>query len=131
MAQVDVLTETRPSHVHGVGLFATKDIPKDTRIADYKGVEMSTTEFKSRYGNDTRYTYSLGRMNRIIVGKDCLQDNPSHFCNESDDPNVCLKQRGLFTLRDVAKDEELFLKYPKKYPRTYSLSGNTCLSLSN
>jgi len=121
MAQVNVLIEKRPSPVHGVGLFATKDIPKDTRIADYHGVEMSITEFKSRYGNDTRYTYSLGRMNRIIVGKDCLQDNPSHFCNESDDPNACLKKRGLFTIRDVAKDEELFLKYPKKYPRTYSL----------
>lgn len=125
MAQVNLLTETRPSHVHGVGLFATKDIPKDTRIADYQGVEMTIAEFKSRYGNDTRYTYSLGSTQRIIVGKDCLQYNPSHFCNESNDPNVCLKNRGLFTLRYVAKDEELFLKYPKKYPRTYSLSGNT------
>lgn len=113
--------EIRPSPIHGVGLFATDLIPKNTRIADYRGVEMSITEFIKMYGKDRRHTYSLGRTNRIIVGKDCVADNPSHFCNESIVPNVALKKRGLYTLVDVAKDEELCLRYNKIYPRDYNL----------
>lgn len=118
--------EVRPSPIHGLGLFATECIPNNTRIADYQGVEMSITEFVKMYGKDRRYTYSLGRVNRIVVGKHCIQDNPSHFCNESSVPNVCLKKRGLYTLVAVSKDEELCLKYNKIYPRDYQLTSPVC-----
>ena len=113
--------EVRPSPIHGNGLFATEDIKKNTKLSEYVGVEMSITDFIKRYGRDRKYTYSLGRVNRIIVGKDCVNQNPSHFCNESSAPNVHLKGRGLYTLRDVSKGEELFLRYNKNYQRDYSL----------
>ena len=113
--------EVRPSPVHGNGLFATEDIKKNTKLGEYVGVEMLITDFIKRYGRNRTYTYSLGRVNRIIVGKDCVNQNPSHFCNESNAPNVQLKKRGLYTLRDVSKGEELFLRYNKNYQRDYSL----------
>lgn len=111
------------SSIHGNGLFACIDIPRDTRIGEYIGKEMTLREFREQYGKDTRHTYSLRRLNRIIVGKG--YNNPSHWCNESLNPNVCLKRRGLYTLRDIVAGEELFLKYPLDYQRDYELSEDT------
>lgn len=116
---MDKLIQIDKSTVHGKGLFACSDIPRGTRIADYIGIEMTLREYREKYGMDTRYTYSLRRMNKIIDGRG--YENPSHYCNESLTPNVCLMRRGLYTLRDVRKDEELFLQYPKNYPRDYVL----------
>lgn len=115
------MIEVRPSSIHGVGLFATQDIPANTRLADYHGEEMTLREFKERYGNDRRCTYLLRRANRIICGKGV--DNVSHFCNESMNPNVCCKLRGLYTMRDVMAGEELCLRYPANYPRDYELNS--------
>lgn len=107
--------EVRESPIHGMGLFATENIPAKTRLSIYDGEEMTLKEFRIRYGNDTRHTYSMRRINKIIVGKG--RDNPSHWCNESKEPNVCMMKRGLYTLRDVVKGEEMTLKYPLGYLR--------------
>lgn len=111
--------EVRSSSIQGVGLFATQDIKPGVRLADFKGVEMTLREFKEKYGSDTRYCYSMRRLNKIIDGKS--EDNPSRYCNESDSPNVCLKRRGLYTCSSVKAGEELLLAYPKIYPRDYTL----------
>jgi len=109
-----------PSTIHGLGLFAKVDMSSNTRIADFKGEEMTLREFKERYGGDTRFCYSLRRLNKIIDGKQ--ENNPSRYCNESLTPNVCLKKRGLYTCTPVKAGDELFLLYPKSYPRDYLLS---------
>jgi len=113
----------KKSNIHGLGLFARIDIPANTRIGDYIGEEMSRKEFKSKYGDDIHFTYSLGRTHKIIVGKKqkYLFKNPSHFCNESKNPNAFLQKRGLYTSQNVKKGEEIFLKYLKRYPRDYVL----------
>lgn len=111
--------EVRPSPVHGLGLFATQDIKAGVRLSDFKGTEMTLQEFKAKYGNDTRFCYSMRRINRIIDGKN--EDNPSRYCNESSTPNVCLKRRGLYTCSPVTAGDELLLSYPKTYPRNYTL----------
>ena len=107
------------------GLFAKKDIPKNTLIADYKGLEMSISEFNELYNRDYRYSYSMRRQNKIINGrtKDYLTENPSHYTNESTprNVNVELVKKGFYTTKDVKKGDELFLQYPKNYPRTYEL----------
>lgn len=110
-----------PSPIHGQGLFATRDIKKGIRLADFHGIEMTLREFKEKYGTDTRECYSLRRQNKMIDGKGF--DNPSRWCNESSTPNVCLKQRGLYTTVDVREGEELTLAYPKTYPRTWGASS--------
>jgi len=121
----------KKSPTHGRGVFAKVDIKKGTRIADYKGDEMTMSEFKSKYGDDTRYTYSLGVMPRFKVGaqkkiisgknKPYLTQNLSHYMNEKDTPNVEYKNRGVFAKKDLKAGEELFLRYPKNYPRSYDL----------
>jgi SET domain-containing protein len=111
--------EVHPSPIQGLGLFATQDIQPGVRLADFKGVEMTLREFKEKYGSDTRYCYSMRRINRIIDGKN--EENPSRYCNESENPNVFLMKRGLYTCSSVKAGEELLLAYPKEYPRDYSL----------
>jgi SET domain-containing protein len=107
----------RPSPIHGMGLFALQDIQTGVKLAPFHGTEMTRQEFRVKYGNDIRYCYSLGRLNRIIDGKGV--DNPSRYCNESATPNVCLKQRGLYTCAPVKAGDELVMSYPKNYPRDY------------
>jgi SET domain-containing protein len=111
--------EVRPSPIHGQGLFATQDIKAGVRLADFNGKEMTLRDFKEKYGTDTRFCYSMRRLNHIIDGK--TVENPSRYCNESATPNVCLKKRGLYTCSPVKAGEELFLSYPKDYPRDYDL----------
>lgn len=114
----------RPSPIHGMGLFATQDLPAGFQLAVYHGIEMSLKSFHEQYGRDYRHTYSLRRLNRILCGKGV--DNPSHWCNESLEPNVVLKKRGLWTLREIEAGEELTLRYPANYPRDYMVEDRRC-----
>jgi SET domain-containing protein len=111
--------EIRESTTHGMGAFATEDLAENQFIAAYQGEELTLREFKERYGRDIRCTYVLRRQNKIINGKNT--HNISHYCNESLTPNVILKKRALYTLTPVKKGQELFLRYPKDYPRDYEL----------
>ena len=104
----------------GNGLFASKRIPCGTRFASYIGDDLPLSEYRKKYDTDVRYSYYLGRTNKIIDGRGRLTDNISHYINESNIPNVIAKQRGFYTTRDVETGEELFLKYHLLYPRNYS-----------
>ena len=106
--------EVKPSPGKGNGLFATQNIPSNTKLADYKGI---VKHFKER----NKYFYSMNRINKIIDGSDYVTENPSHYCNESRTPNVVLKKKALYTLRDIQAGEELFLRYCQSYPRDYVL----------
>ena len=115
--------EVKKSGTHGLGAFAKEDIPKGTKIADYKGEEMMLSDFKKKYGDDYRYTYSLGRTGKIISGKNkpYLTSNISHYTNESKTPNVFFKSRALYAGKNIKAGDELFLTYPENYPRDYIL----------
>ena len=104
----------RPSPGKGNGLFTTRDVPANTKLCDYKGIDKP-------YEHRRQYYYSMRRIKRILDGTDYLTENPSHYCNESLTPNVVLKKKALYSLRDLKQDEELFLQYPKQYPRDYTL----------
>lgn len=112
----------KPSPIHGLGVFTTDPILKNTKITDYIGEEMSLSEFKKRYGpykDNCLNTYRMKRINRIIVAKD-YPDNLVNYVNESITPNCILKGRGLYSLRDIKEGEELTILYPKDYKREYS-----------
>jgi SET domain-containing protein len=115
--------EARPSQVHGLGVFAIKPIKKGTYIQAYQGITRTFAEFKALHGNNYRYSYSMCRIQRIIDGKsdEFKTANISHYCNESDTPNVILQKKGLIANQDIECGQELFLSYPKYYPRTYRL----------
>ena len=101
--------QVKESQIHGKGLFTTVDLKKGQKNYDYEGVEMSWNEYKGDYRN----TYSLRRVNKIIVGSPL---NPCQWLNQSEDANAILKCRALYALRDICAGEELTLKkYFKKY----------------
>ena len=112
--------EVRKSPVHGKGLCAKSRLSPGLRIADYKGHEYHITEYKNKY-KCYQYCYTMNRIHKVLDGRPFLTQNPSHYCNESLTPNVALRKKGLFTLREIEPNEELFLSYPHFYTRDYSL----------
>ena len=116
------LIEARDSAVHGRGIFALQDMKKGTRLCDYRGTELHITDYVAKYGKDRRYSYSMRPIQRLIDGRDFITDNPSHYMNERIDPQVKASNRGFILTCDVKCGEELFLKYPERYPRDYTLS---------
>lgn len=110
--------EIRESPIDGLGVFAKQPIPAKTCLGTYTGISYTRAEFKVKYGKDYRYCYTieLGWM-PILCAKESR-----HFMtylNESQEPNVILKRYKLYTLRDIQAGEELTLKYPRRYTRTY------------
>lgn len=118
----------KKSKIEGLGVFAKVDIPKDTKIADYYGKEMTLKNFKSKYGEyktNSLNTYRMKRINRIIVAKlePFKSKNLTNYINESKKTNCILKKRSLYTLNDIKKGEELTLRYPENYNRNYTLKN--------
>jgi len=120
------ITRVDISPIEGKGLFASLDLSANMRIYDYIGEEMSWKEFTEQYGlykYNSLNTYPMRRIHKIIVAKNepYKTDNLVNYINEGKEANVYLKSRGLYTLREIKKDEELLLIYPKDYLRSYSL----------
>lgn len=119
------LIKIKSSSVHGLGVFMKIDIPAKTKICDYYGEEMSWRDFTSKYGSykdNSLNTYPMRRIWKIIVAKEEPYKtlNIVNYINENvTEPNVYLKNRGLYSSREIKKDEELFLVYPKDYKRDW------------
>jgi SET domain-containing protein len=118
--------EIKPSNINGNGVFATQDIIKGTKIADYYGLEISWNEFKEKYGSyksNSLHTYPMRRIWKIIVAKEepYKTKNIINYINEGIDANVILKKRALYAKYDIMKGQEFFLNYPKNYNRNYNL----------
>ena len=94
--------ELKPSAVHGLGIFALQDLSANIFLGDYIGEPMTKAAFKERYGNDIRHTYWLNQNfpnNLIYCAKE--KRNFITYINESNEPNVFLKQRKLYTKCDI------------------------------
>lgn len=113
--------EIRESPIHGLGVFAKEDIAPNFCIGPFEGIEYSLKEFKTLYGKDTRYTYQLGRLNKILSAKE--KRNWITYMNEGAPINCVLKKRACWSSTAILKGQELFLHYDKKgiikYPRDY------------
>ena len=113
----------KKSKIEGLGVFALDDIPSGTKIADYYGKEMTLKNFKQKYGeykHNSLHTYRMKRINRIIVAKiePYKSKNLTNYINEIPGKSNCeLKLRALYAKKDIKKDEELLLDYPKDYNR--------------
>ena len=120
----NVLTELRISNIHGIGVFALMDIPKDTYI--FTKWSNGTGIFyipKNRLNELPEPVLNLINMNfidndpdykviRLFNGLNYLSHSPS-FCNSSypheSEHNV---DRFGKTIRDIKKDEEILEWYP-------------------
>lgn len=110
----------RTSNVHGVGVFAIRDIPKGcTNIFSQEIGEWVHLSFEE--------TANLDLHIQSLIENYCLYDESGYFIpaqgfkcidislciNHSDTPNIHSKQDGAYfeTLRDIACGEELLIDY--------------------
>lgn len=78
----------RQSGIHGRGMFANCDIASGTRLIEYRGERISSSEAASRYGDNS----SIGATYLFAVNALWLIDgqsggNSARFINHSCDPN--------------------------------------------
>jgi len=124
------LTYIKKSDIHGLGVFAKKDIVKGTKISDYYGKEMKWKTFKNKYGDyksNSLNTYPMRRIWKIIVAKEepYKSRNLTNYINEIRGKANCeLKLRALYDKKDIKKGTELLLEYPEDYNRFW-LSNKT------
>ena len=117
------LVTIKKSKIEGLGVFAKRDIPKGTKIANYYGKEMKWKTFKHKYGEykfNSLHTYPMRRIWKILVAKEepYKTKNLTNYINEVKGKSNCeLRLRALYTKRNIKKSEELLLDYPKDYNR--------------
>jgi uncharacterized protein len=111
------LIEVRRSNVHGLGVFAAKQIPKGARIIEYVGERVSHDEADRRYeekdANDSHtFLFIVDSKTVIDAGTD---GNDARFFNHSCDPNcesVVAKRRVFIeALRSIEPGEEMTYDY--------------------
>jgi len=116
----DTYVMIKPSPLHGIGVFAIRDIPKGTRDLFSQGVgewiKLTIAEVEA-----------LPKHSRDLVENHCLFDEDHYYVpdygfklvdlvvylNHSDTPNVISINEGEFfeAIRDIAAGEELLLDY--------------------
>ncbi len=110
----------KPSGIHGIGVFAVRDIPAGCREIFSKEIGEWTTVTR-------KDVEDLPDHAKNIVENYCLYDNESYFIpangfktmdlslflNHSDNPNIISVNEGEYfeTVREVKKGEELFVDY--------------------
>lgn len=114
----------RPSPIEGIGVFALHDIPKGCR--DMFGKPDAAEEWITVSKKEIE---ELPGHTQFLVGNYCLYDEANYFIpaagfkkmdvslflNHSDSPNIISVNDGDYfeTIRDIKKDEELFIDYGK------------------
>ena len=116
----DTYVMIKPSPLHGIGVFAIRDIPKGTRDLFSQGVgewiKLTIAEVEA-----------LPKHSRDLVENHCLFDEDHYYVpdygfklvdlvvylNHSDTPNVISINEGEFfeAIRDITAGEELLLDY--------------------
>jgi len=114
--------EVRDSEIHGSGVYAAKDIPKETRIIEYIGELVDKEESDRRgvaqheraekTGDAAVYIFTLNKRWDIDGS---VPWNTARLINHSCDPNCEAWVEGrriyIYSLRDIAKGEELCFDY--------------------
>lgn len=117
------LVTIKKSPINGLGVFAKEDIIKGTKIANYYGKVMKWKTFKNRFGeykSNSLHTYPMRRVWKIMVAKEepYKSKNITNYINEIRGRSNCeLKLRALYAKKDIKKEKELLLDYPKDYNR--------------
>jgi hypothetical protein len=119
--------ELRESPVHGIGAFATEDLPAGSVIGEYTGIKMLKTDFIKQYGSDIQHVYWTKQNfpNSVVMIAKGEHRNFITFVNESAEPNVALRKRMLYALKNISSGSELFLRYDSAYPRDYQLGPDS------
>ena len=123
----NIYCRLQPSSVHGVGVFAIRDIPKGINMfGGCKKVRWSKVPLKKVFSKNTISDGVKELVKDLYVIDDDMVYFPDHglndvnisyFVNNSDNPNVNAIAGGeeFIANRDIKKGEELFVDY-----RTYT-----------
>jgi len=110
------MIEKRKSRIHGWGVYASRAIPKNTRIIDYAGEKISNQESLKR---EIRYMKSghiwcFKLTNRTVVDAK-VGGNVARFINHSCRPNCYVEIQNhtiwIRASRTIRKGEELTYNY--------------------
>ncbi len=111
----------KSSPLHGIGVFAIRDIPKNTNpfkgIKRQKWAEVDVNKLKHLDKNIMKMIdnfYVIEKDERVEVNETGLNGmNISYFLNNSETPNVKRINGGheMITLRKIKKGEELTVAY--------------------
>ncbi|HLH57330.1 MAG TPA: SET domain-containing protein-lysine N-methyltransferase [Verrucomicrobiae bacterium] len=108
----DGLVECRPSGIHGVGAFARREIPAETRIIEYLGEKIDKQESARRCQSNNVFIFSLNDQQDIDGN---VEWNPARLLNHSCSPNCEARLEAdriwIFALRDIRAGEELTFNY--------------------
>lgn len=107
----------RRSAIQGRGCFASRDIRKGERIAEYEGERISWKEADTRYDDDAKrrhHTFLFAVTTRTVIDG-AVDGNDARFINHSCDPNCEAIDDGgrifIEAMQDIAAGDELFYDY--------------------
>ena len=110
--------EIRRSPIQGVGAFATRVIRKGTRLIEYTGERITSTEADARYPDDesqARHHTFLFAIDDDVVVDAAVDGNEARFINHSCAPNcdavIDDARIWIEAIRDIAAGEELAYDY--------------------
>lgn len=118
--------ELRRSSIQGLGAFAKKDIPRNTRIIEYIGEKISHAEADRRYpdSRDERHHTFLFTLNSKWIVDAAFGGNESRFINHSCEPNCeAIIERGHIWIESVKRipaGAELSYDYQYEYLDEYT-----------
>jgi len=109
--------EIRPSGIHGLGAFATRPIPRGTRLIEYAGERLTPEQADARYPDvpgERHHTFLFAIDDDVVIDA-VVGGNDARFINHSCDPNcdAVIDGGGIWieTIRDVEPGEELAYDY--------------------
>ena len=109
--------EIRDSPIHGSGAFATRPIPRGTRLVEYRGERLTPAEADARYPDvpgEVHHTYLFAIDDDIVIDA-AVDGNEARFINHSCGPNCdAVIDDGriwIETIRDILPGEELAYDY--------------------
>lgn len=117
----------RRSKIHGRGVYARTDIPKDTRLIEYAGEHISNAEADRRYDDEcmSRHHTFLFILNSRTCIDAAVGGNISRYINHSCDPNCVAWIEGqriwIDALRDIRQGEELSYDYEYDFLPGYTV----------
>ena len=117
------LYKVKKSRIDNRGLYAAKNIKKDTKIIEYKGkiITIRETETNPKFDNDKAiYLFNLNK--KYDLDGD-FKYNTARLINHSCDPNCEVDGVGLklwiYATKDIKKNEELTYDYGFSFDKDY------------
>ena len=117
------LYKIKKSKIDNRGLYAAKNIKKNTKIIEYKGkiITVKETETNPKFDNDKAiYLFNLNK--KYDLDGD-FKYNTARLINHSCDPNCEVDGVGLklwiYAVKDIKKNEELTYDYGFSFDKDY------------